>query len=614
MKILILYTNKNNKKNSTNFKEIDLTDLELIGSKHDPIHEFIKFPSMKINDKTILEWFEEKGISYWWFVYQTIFPKYKNGIQFIDQFLIYLEKYHPEKLILCGCFDKLDIIQQICHLKNIKLIKSKQKYLTFLLTKYFKSLVKKRMYKKITMRKQKKRLSCFGINKTFSAPKNSIIITSAGVYRRNLINFETGQIQNREFMIQPFLDLFKKNKIPVLCFDFDYTFRGELKFLKERIQTEDNWAPVEVLLSNPKSKSVKKSISNLTESIKALIESKPEKKFLHKNIKLWEYLKPVFKELTYEPYLPTYVHLIDSVRKLFVEIKPNKIIQVYETGPFAKTFEVVAKEMNIKTFGIQHGVIYPGNPDYMHKELRTQDFSLGNPIPDLTLVFGNYYKQILIESGNYPKNSIDVIGNPTFYNIEQIKKILNKNSILKKNNIINDNKVVLIALSSRIANDPKNIHDSMFLDLLYKEFKNEKDLTFLIRPHPSDSLNFKKFIEENYFATNFVVSKNNIFEDIFISDLVVTVGSSVGVDATIFEKPVFYLDISNKYLNVESIQEKSIEYGVAKLYSKDEMIQNIRLIKKDITWKIDQSKKQKEFLLQFFNYPKNVDLMKLINS
>jgi len=614
MNILILYTNKNNKKNSTNFKEIDLTDLESIGSNYNPVFEFIKFPSMKINNKTILEWFEEEGISYWWFVYQTIFPKYKNATQFIDQFLVYLEKYHPEKLVLCGCFDKLDIIQQICNLKNIKLIKSKQEYLTFLLTKYFTSLVKKRMYKKITMHKRKKRLSCFGINKTFSVPKNSIIITSAELSRRNMINFKTGKMQNEEFLIQPFLDLFKKNKISVLCFDFDYTFRGELKVLKERIQTEDNWVPVEVLLNNPKNKSVKKSISNLTKSIKALIESNLENKFLYKNIKLWEYLKPVFEELMYEPYLPTYVHLIDSVRKLFAEIKPKRIIQVYETGPFAKSFEVIAKEMNIKTFGIQHGVIYPGNPDYMYKELRTQDFSLGNPIPDLTLVFGNYYKQILIESGNYPENCVDVIGNPTFFNIEQIKKIMDKNSILKKNNIINDNKVVLIALTSRLANAPKINPDLILLDLLYKEFKNEKDLTFLIRPHPSDSLNFKKFMDENYLTTNFVVSKNNIFEDIFICDLVVTSTSSVGVDAIIFEKPVFYLNISDKIINTSYIQNKLIEYGVAKLYSKNEIIQNIRLIKKSIIWKIDQSKKQKEFLLEFFNYPKNVDLMKLINS
>ena len=64
---LYLYEKNEQKIISKEKIEMDLNDLEKYGHfKHGK--EFIKIPSLKIEKKTILEWFAVDGVSYWWFI------------------------------------------------------------------------------------------------------------------------------------------------------------------------------------------------------------------------------------------------------------------------------------------------------------------------------------------------------------------------------------------------------------------------------------------------------------------------------------------------------------------------------------------------------------------
>ena len=150
------------------------------------------------------------------------------------------------------------------------------------------------------------------------------------------------------------------------------------------------------------------------------------------------------------PYLPSYIHLIEELEKYLKELQPNMIIQVYEPGPLAKAFVVVGEKLGIKTVGIQHGNFLKSQADYMMKNIRTKNYLIGNPISDSTLVFGEYYKKMLNEFGNYPLDKIHVTGNLTLYNLDKIKNILDKEKLLLKNNL-HDKKIVLFALSFRFG-------------------------------------------------------------------------------------------------------------------------------------------------------------------
>jgi len=372
--------------------------------------------------------------------------------------------------------------------------------------------------------------------------------------------------------------------------------------------------PIEYLLKKSKSKRTTKTISSLKNSVNLLLKNGKENLLVYKNISLTEHLKPSFEDLFLEPNLPTYIHLIELLEDYLKKIKPKAIIQVYETGTYAKAFEVAAKKLGIKTLGIQHGLIPTDYPDYMFKEIRNATFPLGNPIPDLTLVYGNYYKKILSEISSYPKEKIRIIGNPTYFDFDKTKKFLDKKIILNKNNF-EDKKIVLVPLSMRFFY-LKNNPDRILLNTLYEGFKEQDDIIILIRPHPGDKFD-QKILTNFYPGNNFKISKNTLFEDIFVSDIVVILPiSSVSSEVPIFEKPLILVNIE-KDKSIKAIDAayfQLVEHNVAELIPVSNLITKINSINKGEVWKTADSQKRKIFLQNHLNYGNSVNILELING
>jgi hypothetical protein len=611
--IAIIYDKKSEKIITENYMEIDLSDLESYKNFRHGI-DFIKFPSQKVEGKTIMEWFAVNDISYWWFAAPILHPKYNDAILFINRFLSFLEKKSIHKIKLNGLFDKVELIKQITKKKNIQLEIS-QDYKKYLLKNSIKKIVKKKFHKNIFDKKIKKRNNIFHKITKYQKPiKNSILITSPGIYRRQIFDYKTNKQKNDEFFIKPFLELIDKHNIPEICFDLDYTLKGTTKSLEERLKSIHNWIPIEILLKEEKSKIVKDEISKLKKSINELLKKDLDNYLIYKDISLTKYLNDSFQDLFLEPNLPTYIHLVHKLEEYLKEIHPKVIVQVYETGTYAKVFEIVGKKLGIKTMGIQHGLIPTDYPDYLFKEIRDKKNPLGNPIPDVTLVFGEYYKKILTEIGRYPKEKIVIFGNSTYFNFEKIKQMLDKKTILEKNNLENK-KIILFPLSMRFyyfGNSP----DRILLDALFQNLKNKDDVIVLIRPHPGDKFD-QETLSKFYPSKNFIISKNSLFEDIFVTDMVVILPiSSVSSEVPIFEKPLILVNIE-KDKSIKSIDDaylQLVEHEVAKLIPLSELSNTINTINKNEVWKIADSEKRKKYLQSYFNYGNSIDLMELIDK
>ena len=245
-------------------------------------------------------------------------------------------------------------------------------------------------------------------------------------------------------------------------------------------------------------------------------------------------------------------------------------------------------------------MLYDGQPDYMHKYIQSSECPLGNPISDMTLVFGDKYKKILIENGCYPQEKVTSIGNPHFFDIDLIKKNFPKQKVIE-NLCLPKNKIILVALTYPLFVNSINHADLELLNSLYEEFKNDDKITFLIRPHPSDSDSFEKQFKPLYPSKNFIVSKESLFEDIIVSDIIVTTISTVGIDAVPFEKPIIYANKDNsENITFSSIQKDMVDHEVALICSNNELIQKIKTIKKDELWKTEDSIKRQKFLKDYF--------------
>jgi len=607
---LILYNKKENKKSSSTIIELDLEDLETYKSfKANP--DFLDFPQKMIGNKSLLEWYSYGNFSYWWFINPILSPKFNEITLFLDRLENCVNLHHIKKIELKGSFDKLSIIQEFCELKNIALNINKKLKLKFSLNSVSRKNSKKLYYKKITQKKYQKCLEIFKkYNRNPKFDKNSLIITTHGLYRRDNVDINTGKKRKEEFFIQPILNLYNK-KIPILCFDLDYTLHGQTDAFEERLQSGINWVPADFFLIKPRNSKTNEILKALQNSYKEMLKNHPENQFFYKKVSIWNFLKDTLDEMFYEPYLPSYVHLTHELENFFKEYTPIKVIQTYEAGPFAKAFEIAAKKTGIKTIGIQHGAILDSAHDYMIKKIFDNDNPLGNPIPDTTLVFGDYYKQLLINKGAYPSSKIQVSGNLSLYNIDDVKKILTRKNLLKKFNL-EDKKIILLALSNRLTVTKTN-PDVTLLEHVHECLKNQ-DCIVLVRPHPGDEINeeiFRKLCP----SLNFKLSLgNSLFEDIGISDVIVVMWSTVGIEAALFEKPVLFTSIEDtdatliKYDFVnEMIKGKS-----AKFCPLNTLCDEINSINKGELWRISDIPERSKTITKFLNYGNSINLQKLI--
>jgi hypothetical protein len=160
----------------------------------------------------------------------------------------------------------------------------------------------------------------------------------------------------------------------------------------------------------------------------------------------------------------------------------------------------------------------------------------------------------------------------------------------------------------------QNSPDRILLNTLFKEFKHNHDVKILVRPHPGDVLDQDTL--NNFFPNNnFIISKNTLFEDIIISDIVVILPiSSVSSEIPIFEKPLLLVNVENDN-SIKSIDDaylQLVEHDVAQLISLSNLTSTINSIEKNEIWKKTESKKRIKFLEDYFNYENSVDILSLI--
>lgn len=605
---LVLYEKKEKKSLKNGCKEIDLLDLELYSNYEESI-EFTFFQDKVINGKTIVDWLKYEDFSLWWLIQPTVYSRYQESVMFIKRLESFLNKHNTSVINLKGNYDKISIVKQICQLRNIELTVCPFQNLLYNFKQKIFKIGKKWAYYRITRKKYKKRLDYFKKSKKdFRLPKNDFVLITS-VNRLMISYTESGEIKHEELILQPLLEILQKNKIPILGIDFDYTFRGQTEILGERLKSNFNWIPIELLVRNKKNAEIRNKLSNIEKKIKELESNGLEKIFKFEGISIWDFLKSSFTEMFYEPYLPTYLHYKEKFEEFFNASKPISIIQLYETGPYAKVLELAAKKNGIKTVGIQHATIFENNANYLRCNVRNEKNFLGNPIPDKTLVFGIHDKNVLIKNG-YPENKISIIGNPKYYEIEKFNQVYNKEKILRKYGF-EGKKIVLIGLSDYLSYSKSNA-SYILLNILYENFLNDNKI-FLIRPHPGDDTKkAKSIIEKTYSRSNFIVSSGSLYEDLTICDLVITINSSISVDAIFFKKPIILLNVSNLSRFNEGLSKVLIENQIALSSSITELPKKISIMLSDHSGKIMNGEKWEEFMNLFYNYGKSVNIMKEI--
>ncbi len=162
---------------------------------------------------------------------------------------------------------------------------------------------------------------------------------------------------------------------------------------------------------------------------------------------------------------------------------------------------------------------------------------------DKVCVLSEFVKNTLMRAGRNDEDII-VTGNPAFDGLIKYKDQTDR--LRKKRGIAKETKVILWVSQSEPRLDPLTGEAGdptlprKIDKALLKAVANHPDWQLVIRPHPSENLNYNR-LPDNVRISG---SNDNLHELLSTVDVVVTMSSTVGLEAAILKKPVITVDLS----------------------------------------------------------------------
>lgn len=262
-------------------------------------------------------------------------------------------------------------------------------------------------------------------------------------------------------------------------------------------------------------------------------------------------LKKVYALLEAEldqPFEKLVLHLIKSYRgstgyylakyyaflSFFRKHRFQSLTAVDENSPAIKCIVDAARSEGIRTLAVQHGTIHDLHMAYRYTK---GDVAEARPFPDLTLVWGTHWYEILHNGGNYPPSNLALIGQPR-------TDIIPFLHTLKKNEVhpdIDPNKW-LVVFASQPLRDPlvrRRIAEDVFA---VAGRRPEWQLLVKLHPHEHDLAYYQEIAAEMGCRNPLLIHQVDLYRLLSVCDVLVTANSTVGAEAIYFHKPLVTLD------------------------------------------------------------------------
>ena len=232
------------------------------------------------------------------------------------------------------------------------------------------------------------------------------------------------------------------------------------------------------------------------------------------------------------------------LEKLMKKLRIEKCIVVDE-GDRGRCFIASGNKLGIDTYALQHGVISKGSYSY--------DVSLKKGelvVPQTTFLWGEKFKDILLENTNvYNTNNLCVVGQPR---TDYLK--------IDKDNRKSLDKIKILFISQYMDDLVYPAGNIMFKAIsdMYSDFE------LIIKLHPSDN-KYGEYYNREIDRLNLnekckIAGDEDLYELLYWSDLVISVHSTVIMEATILNKPSICIRL-DKYDDVCNFVGDKISLG-----------------------------------------------------
>ena len=509
-RILILFVPKENwvGRNSINEYDqvLDMSDISPF-IKEDPLaweNYFRNFTSTQILGEPILDLFQLRdNLNVWFYNKFRIF--YDNRAAFYE--IKYLKSIIDDNSEIHVVSENLD--QSIFKGENIRISKAhrtedKSRKNIFTVLKYALVFIYRVLISNKSNFSKRETLLLFQFSSerkiaSKTNPESIELLNGYWSYLEEEYGNEFGYIED-----MPFPSLIKKFKPTSRMFKVNYprTFTNEYILFKSFLSKDTN-------------NSIRQDGQNLSKNLK----------FLQSKLIEPEDLLITNHFIRLKSISNLYIWKFHSFDLFFKRTKNIKSILAYgENLSQSKITLDSAKKNGIKTYGLQHGIIRPYNVGYSLSPLEASI----KPMPDVTLVWGDYWKKQLIANAHYKPEAIKIVGQPRTDIVPTIKMKYNEDS-------------KLVSFFSQLQPDLNEKYAAA--QSFIKVAKNHPELRFEIKLHPMEHDDIYSSLIKQVGAPNVKINtEKDTFQLIVESGIIMTCFSTVGGEALCFDKPLITFD------------------------------------------------------------------------
>ena len=252
-----------------------------------------------------------------------------------------------------------------------------------------------------------------------------------------------------------------------------------------------------------------------------------QKEFLLDDVNVWKAFQDSFW-FYYSVQFPRLVKYIETGKRV-QEIEKPAVVVFLADGPVpSRTFAAVAEKLQVPTVLISHGIYFPIEayiPKCKH-----------------VAVWGPKFKDYMILKG-LDAQQVAVTGAP---NYDALTKLDSKED-LRRELCLPESKTIVT-----FATQP--FSDQIRKELTYEVLRSTKDLNevlLIIKPHPRENLNlYRKFLRESdadISPDKIILMRGvDISKLLKASDLLITVNSTVALEASVIGTPVLTLNFTEQ--------------------------------------------------------------------
>jgi hypothetical protein len=275
----------------------------------------------------------------------------------------------------------------------------------------------------------------------------------------------------------------------------------------------------------------------------------------YNGVSLYELIRHDIADLLGSLKAYTAVTLIEAAKRAIEEERPNIVLMHDEYGALQLSFIHAARAKGIPTVSLQHGLISEEQISYVHEpeHISGERHDLLFPIPDKMCAWSEDARQDLIEIAKFPQSVPVITGDPKIDFLPSAIRSFNHEEITKRLGIPKGN-IIMFATE----NLPSEHEKSLITKSVFKAAKSLPECYVIVKMHPNEAnTSYYELAAKEAGLLNYSIVRDvNLYELLYISNLVILSYSTVAVEAMRMGKPVISLNLMGLHDNVSFIKNR----------------------------------------------------------